>query len=49
MLSTIGFFIKQILGIVGSQIEIKNIFSFIKILTNLKRCCLQLNNLEKKN
>jgi hypothetical protein len=41
------FLIKQILEIVGSQIEIKNIFSFTKILTSLKRCCLQLNNLEK--
>ncbi len=47
MLSTIGFLIKQILGIVGSQIEIKNIFSFTRILTNLKKCYLQLNNLEK--
>jgi len=47
MLSTIGFLIKQILGIISSQIEIKNIFSLTKILTNLKRPCLQLNNLEK--
>jgi hypothetical protein len=47
MLSTIGFLIKQILGIIGSQIEIKNIFSLTKILTNLKRPRLQLNNLEK--
>jgi hypothetical protein len=37
----------QILGIVGSQIEIKNIFSLTEILTNLKRCHLQLDNLEK--
>ncbi len=47
MLSTIDFLIKQILGIVGSQIEIKNIFSLTEILTNLKRCHLQLDNLEK--
>ncbi len=47
MLSSIGFLIKQILGIIGSQIEMKNVFSLIKILINLKRCRLQLDNLEK--
>ncbi len=47
MLSTTGFLIKQILGIIGSQIEMKNIFSLTKIFTNLNRCCLQLDKLEK--
>jgi hypothetical protein len=38
---------QQILGFVGSQIEIEMIFSLAGILTNLKRCRLQLENLEK--
>jgi hypothetical protein len=41
---TIGSFIWQILGIVGSQIEIKRIFFIVGILINLKRCHLQLYN-----
>jgi len=40
MFLTIGFCAKQILGIVGSQIETKKIFSFPGILTKLKRCHL---------
>jgi hypothetical protein len=40
------FFSKQILRIIGSQIEIEKIFSLILILTNLKKCHLQLENLE---
>jgi len=35
------------LGIVGSQIEIETIFYLVGILTNLRRCCLQIENLEK--
>ncbi len=34
-------------GIVSSQIETKRIFSLAKIFTNLKRCPLQSNNLNK--
>jgi len=40
----VGFLIKDILGIVGSQIETKRNFSLIGILTNLRRCRLQLDN-----
>jgi hypothetical protein len=35
------------LEIVGSQIETKRIFSLARILTNLRRCHLQTNFLEK--
>jgi hypothetical protein len=35
------------LGIVGSQIEIEKIFSLAGILMNLRRCRLQIENLEK--
>jgi hypothetical protein len=47
MFPTIGFLAHQILSIEGSQIEIERIFSLVGILTNLKRCHLQLENLEK--
>jgi hypothetical protein len=40
MFPTIQFLICQILGIVGSQIETKRIFSLVGILINLGRCCL---------
>ncbi len=33
---------RQILGLVGSQIEIERIFSLFGILTSIRRCCLQL-------
>ncbi len=47
MFSTIGFLAQQILGIVGSQIETKRIFTLTRIFTNLKRCRLQLEKLTK--
>jgi len=47
MSSIVGFCTKQILRIVRSQIETKRIFSLARILTSLKRCCLQLENLDK--
>jgi hypothetical protein len=47
MFSTINFLIKQILGNIGSQMEIEEFFSLVGIFTNLKRCKLQLDNLEK--
>jgi hypothetical protein len=47
MFLTIGVLACQILGIVGSQIETKRIFSLVGILTNLRRCHLQSKNLEK--
>ncbi len=46
-LTTIGFFIWQIFRIVGSQIEIERIIFLANIFTNLKGCCLQLENLDK--
>jgi hypothetical protein len=47
MFPTSGFCARQILEIVGSQIEIERIFSLVEILINLKRCHLQLENLNK--
>jgi len=47
MFPIIGFLAQQILGVVGSQIEIEIFFSFTIIFTNLRRCCLQIENLEK--
>ncbi len=37
----------QILRIVDSQVQIEMIFSLVRILTILRRCCLPLENLEK--
>ncbi len=47
MFPTIRFLAQQILRIVGSQIKIEMIFYLAGILTNLRRCCLQIENLEK--
>jgi hypothetical protein len=47
MFSTIRFLAQQIFGIVGSQIEIEMIFYLARILINLRKCCLQIENLEK--
>jgi len=44
---TVAFLAHQILGIIGSQIETKINFSLVRIFTNLKRCHLQLDNLDK--
>jgi hypothetical protein len=46
MFPTMGFLARQILGIMGSQIKTKRIFSLVDILTNLKTCLLS-KNLEK--
>jgi hypothetical protein len=40
MFPTIDFCARQILGIVGSQIEIERIFSLARILTSFRKCCL---------
>jgi uncharacterized membrane protein YeaQ/YmgE (transglycosylase-associated protein family) len=45
MFLIVGFFTQQILGVVGSQIT-KIIFSLARILTNLRKCRLQIENLE---
>jgi hypothetical protein len=42
MFPTIGFCARQILGIIGFQIETKRIFSLVEILTSLKRCVYNL-------
>jgi len=48
MIPIIGFLTHQILRILGSQIETQKIFFFsMYIFTNLRRCHLQLNTLEK--
>jgi hypothetical protein len=47
MFFTIGFCGKKILGTIGYQIELEKIFSLVEILTSLKRCRLQLENLDK--
>jgi hypothetical protein len=46
MFLTIGFLARQILGVVGFQIEIERSFFLVGILTNLRRCHLQTENLE---
>jgi len=45
MFLTIGFLTYQILNIIVSQIEIEKIFSLVRIFTNIKKCHLQLDNL----
>ncbi len=47
MFRTIGFCARQILGIVGFQIETERIFSLVGIFTSLRRYRLQLIFLDK--
>jgi hypothetical protein len=47
MFPIVGFSTKKILRIVGSQIETKRIFSLGGILTRLRRCRSQLENLDE--
>jgi hypothetical protein len=47
MFLIVGFLTWQILGIDGSQIETERILSLARIFTNLKKCHLQIENLEK--
>jgi hypothetical protein len=42
-----GFLVQQILRIIEFQIETKRIFSLTRILINIERCCLEIENLEK--
>ncbi len=42
----VGFLTKQILGILRSQIEIEQGFSLVGVLTTLKCCRLQVDNLD---
>ncbi len=47
MFLTIGFLTDQILNIVGSQIETYIYFFVVRIVINLRRCRLHVENLEK--
>ncbi len=47
MFPTCGFLTQQIFCVIGFQIETERIFSFVGILTNLRKCCLQTENLKK--
>ncbi len=38
---------RQVMGIVGSQIEIERIFSMVRVITSLKSCLLGIENLDK--
>ncbi len=42
----VGLLAKQILGIIGSQIKIENVHSFVGLLIALRSCCLQEDNLD---
>jgi len=46
MFPIVGFLARQILGVVGFQIE-TFFFSLARILTNFRRCHLQTENLKK--
>jgi hypothetical protein len=43
----VSFVARQILGILGSQIEIKRIFNIARVLTSLWCCGLGVDNLDK--
>jgi len=47
MFHIVGFLAWHILGIIKSQIETERIFFLAWILTNIKGCHLQIQNLEK--
>jgi len=47
MFPTVGFLALQFFCVVGSQIEPERIFSLVGILTNLRRCHLQIDNFKK--
>ncbi len=47
MFPIVDFLAHQILGIIGSQIEIEKVLSLVGIITNLRRCCLKSKKLKK--
>jgi len=47
LFSIVVFLACQIFRIMGLQIEIEKVFSLVGILTNLKRCKLKIDNLDK--
>jgi hypothetical protein len=46
-LPIVRYLVHQILGIVGSQIEVKRIFSIVGIMTRLRKCRLGTQNLNQ--
>jgi hypothetical protein len=45
--SYVAFIAQQVLGIVGSQMEVKRIFNIVNICTNLRHSQLGTDNFEK--
>jgi hypothetical protein len=43
----VGFLAKQIFRILSSQIEIKHVFNLANVLTTLKCCSLQMENMDQ--
>ncbi len=41
-----SFLARQVLGIIGSQIETKRIFNIVSVITNLQRFWLGIDNLD---
>ncbi len=44
LVSNVGFFAKQFMGILKSQIEIKKMFNMFSVLATMWHCCLQVEN-----
>jgi hypothetical protein len=42
----VSFLVHQVLGIVGSQMEIKQIFNVVGVITNLRRSRHDIENLD---
>jgi hypothetical protein len=40
------YFGQQVMGIVGSQIKVENIFNMARVITSLKRCQHGIENLD---
>ncbi len=45
--SSLSFFACQVMGIMGSQIETKKIFSMLRVIVGLQPCHLGIENLDK--
>jgi hypothetical protein len=43
----IGFFVKQVFGILRFQIEIERGLNLVGVLIALRHCCLQVQNLDR--
>jgi hypothetical protein len=42
-----GIYYTPMFGILGSQIEIKHIFIIVGVLTSIRRCTLEVENIDK--